>query len=334
MGISTGEGSQIGADLFSYSKKGARSTSSECSEGGAAVGGNLQAITKGCGNSSSCTPTAWLHVKNVSHSKEGWTMRPIIDLRELNKFIHWEHFKMEGIHLIQMLLQEGNWMMKLDLKDAYFAVPIHHTHRRYLMFQFRGITYQFECLPFGLTSAPRVFTKIMSPITAWLTQLGCRMISYVDNNLILATSRQEAKMWGKLSIALLEGLGFTVNYEKYSLDPAQRTVFLGFMINSMEMSISVPTGKLTGIQTSAKALAQQSAVSVRALAKFIGTATSMKLAIPPAPLFYRALQAAKNAIDLQVQSIDSSVQLGSVIVEASCLGKVSLCFVDCSCCNC
>ena len=49
----------------------ARSTSSEYSEGGAAVVGNLQAITKGCGNSSSCIPTAGFHVKNVFHSKEG-----------------------------------------------------------------------------------------------------------------------------------------------------------------------------------------------------------------------------------------------------------------------
>ena len=64
---------------------------------------------------------------------------------------------MEGIHLTQMLLQEDDWMVKLDLKDAYFAVPIHLADRKYLTFQFRSTIYQFECLPFGLSSAPRVF---------------------------------------------------------------------------------------------------------------------------------------------------------------------------------
>ena len=76
------------------------------------------------------------------------------------------------------------------------------------------------------------------------------------------------------------------------------------------MTISVPTDKLAGIRALATCLKQRSLVSGRSLAMFIGTATSMKLAIPPAPLFYRALQTAKNLIDLQAQSIDSPVQLG------------------------
>ena len=70
----------------------------------------------------------------VVPKKDGGT-RPIIDLRELNKFIHWEHFKMEGIHLIKDLLQEGDWIIKIDLRDAYFALPIHQSHRQFLRFQ-------------------------------------------------------------------------------------------------------------------------------------------------------------------------------------------------------
>ena len=134
--------------------------------------------------------------------------------------------------------------------------------------------------------------------------------THVDDNLILAASGQEAKLWGELAVVLLEGLGFTVNHEKSNLGPSQETQFLGFMINTRAMTISVPADKLAGIRASATCLKQRSLVSGRSLAMFIGTATSMKLAIPPAPLFYRALQTAKNLIDLQAQSIDSPVQLG------------------------
>ena len=67
--------------------------------------------------------------------------------------------------------------------------------------------------------------KIMKPVMAWLRQLGCQMISYINNNLILASSEYRAKLWSEMAIALLEELGFMVNYDKYSLDPVQTTLF-------------------------------------------------------------------------------------------------------------
>ena len=74
-----------------------------------------------------------------------------------------------------------------------------------------------------------------------------------------------------------------------NLEPSQETLFLGFMVNTRTMTISVPADKLAGIRASAALL---NTVSERSLATFIGTATSIKLVIPPAPL------------------IDSLVQLG------------------------
>ena len=60
--------------------------------------------------------------------------RPVINLRALNYFISSQHFKMEGMHLLKDLIQSGNWVMRVDLKNAYFKVPIHPTHQRYLRF--------------------------------------------------------------------------------------------------------------------------------------------------------------------------------------------------------
>jgi hypothetical protein len=66
--------------------------------------------------------------------KKGGGMRPIIDLRELNKFMKKEHFKMEGIHLVKDLMREGDWLVKLDLKDKYFAIPIDEDYQHLLQF--------------------------------------------------------------------------------------------------------------------------------------------------------------------------------------------------------
>ena len=48
--------------------------------------------------------------------------RPVINLKRLNCYIPYQHFKMEGLHLIKDLLREGDYMVKLDLKDAYFSL--------------------------------------------------------------------------------------------------------------------------------------------------------------------------------------------------------------------
>ena len=61
--------------------------------------------------------------------KKDGGQRPVINLKKLNKHVNTEHFKMERIHLLKDLLREGDWMMKVDLKDAYFMVPIHTEDR-------------------------------------------------------------------------------------------------------------------------------------------------------------------------------------------------------------
>ena len=61
---------------------------------------------------------------------------------------------MEGIHILRDLLRAGDWMTKVDLKDAYFMVPIHEEDRAFLKFLFKERTYQFKCQPFGQACAP------------------------------------------------------------------------------------------------------------------------------------------------------------------------------------
>ena len=62
------------------------------------------------------------------------------------------------------LMTENSWLSSIDLKEAYYTLPMCEEHQKYLVFQWQGQFYKFKCLPFGLTSAPRVFTKTLKPI--------------------------------------------------------------------------------------------------------------------------------------------------------------------------
>ena len=95
----------------------------------------------------------------------GW--RPVHNLKCLNKYLEVPHFKMETNKSILTAIQVGDWAVSLDLRDAYLHIPIHPAYRKYLRFHFKGTSYQFRVLPFGLATSPLVFTKVMAEVGVW-----------------------------------------------------------------------------------------------------------------------------------------------------------------------
>jgi hypothetical protein len=69
--------------------------------------------------------------------------RPVLNLRSLNKHIPYQHFKIEGLHYLKYMLQEGDFMCKLDMKDVYFSVPLDKKSRENVRFQWSGKLYEF-----------------------------------------------------------------------------------------------------------------------------------------------------------------------------------------------
>ena len=157
------------------------------------------------------------------------------------------HFKMEGIQTFKSLVKRGDWLVKVDLTDAYFSVSIHQDHRRFLCFTLGEKTYQFTCLPFGLTSAPWVFTKTLKPIAALGRELGFRLVIHIDDILLMAESREMAQDQGTALIYLLQCLGFTKNVKKTVTTPTQSIEFLGFNVNTLSMELSLQAMKLKTI---------------------------------------------------------------------------------------
>jgi hypothetical protein len=91
--------------------------------------------------------------------KKTGDLRPVLNLRALNRFLPTRHFKMETIQHVCHLINRNDYLTSIDLSDAFLHVPIHPESRRFLQFQWKGRVYQFKVLPFGLSLAPRWYSQ-------------------------------------------------------------------------------------------------------------------------------------------------------------------------------
>ena len=277
-------------------------------------------LSKGAIVETQLSPDSYVSQIFLVEKKDGG-QRPVINLKGLNQFVKQEHFKMEGLHLLPDLLQPGDWMAKMHLKDAYLQVPIHPDHQPLLTFLWEEKCYKFTCLPFGLSSAPR---KLMKPIVGFLRQVGCRLIIYLDDLLIVHQDNVQLQQIIPLIRQLFECLGLIVNHKKSILDPTQGLEFLGFEIHTQSMTMSLPQEKMRKIQQDARRLAAKTSVSIREIAQFVGKATATMRALPTAPLHYRALQLLMNSVHPEDQGQEGVTSKFSTVVPLNPRSKSDL----------
>lgn len=219
--------------------------------------------------------------------------RMIIDLSKINTQINKVSFKMETIEDILDVIEPGDFMASIDLCDAFFSVPIHFSCRDYLTFEFNDQRYSFNVLPFGLTSSPRIFSKVLRPAIIHLRAQGVKIFSYLDDIFLCAKDKDLLSLHVSSSLSLLSSLGYFPNYEKSHLMPSLELSHLGFVINTNSMTISIPEPKLSKIREMATSLLSKP-VTLRSLTSFIGLVVSIRLAFPLAPIYFRALQSVQS----------------------------------------
>ena len=160
----------------------------------------------------------------------GW--RPVIDLSCLNGWVDVSHFHMETAQTVLQSLRAGDWMVSVDLEDAYLQVPVHSSSCRYLRFCVGDSVYQFRALCFGLSTAPQAFTRVMAPVSSIMHRHRFRILRYLDDWLVLGLTFQDIVRAKDFLLWLCHRLGVMVNLSKSSLDPSQTQDYLGMLITT------------------------------------------------------------------------------------------------------
>ena len=136
----------------------------------------------------------------------------------------------------------------------------------------------------------RNFTKILKVVMGFLRKKGLRLIIYLDDILILNTSRERVLADLEVVIELLQRLGFIINWEKSVLEPSQNLEYLGLVIDSNRLSFALPKAKIEAVKAMCEAALLAKVVSLREIASIMGNFTWAIPAIPYAQVHYRRLQ--------------------------------------------
>lgn len=212
----------------------------------------------------------------ISSNHRSTKDRLIFDMAKLNKSINRKKFTMTKISEIIPHLYENNFACSFDIKKAYFHIPINDKYKKYFSFKFNNTKWEFNAMPFGLNTAPYIFTKFISPILEYLRKhYNIIIFSYIDDFLVLGKSQNNLTKDIKTTIDLFEELGFLLNTEKSQLTPTQEISFLGIDFNLEKKTMCNSQRLIDKVRKQATDLYNQQHINRLEIERFIGLGNFM-----------------------------------------------------------
>ena len=230
-----------------------------------------------------CSHTPGEFVSNIFMiPKKSGGNTPAIDMRALNVFIEYIPFRMVDISLLKSVLKQGDFMTKLDLRDAYLTVPVDKKNREFISASFGGVYSTNSLASLSVSSSGRIFTKAMKPVIAFLRDMEIRLLIFLDGILIMASSHELAMQHTDLVMQVSTSLGFVINFPKSILIPSKVLPYLGFKVNSDLMKLFLPREKLLNLKQFAFKIVYQ-VPTASCVASFLSLCQSTMSAILETP---------------------------------------------------
>lgn len=238
--------------------------------------------------------------------------RLVLDCSYLNTFLVTYKFKLEQLENILKFVEKDCFMAKLDLKSGYHHVHVSTEHQKYLGFHWNGQYYMYRVLPFGLSTAPFLFTKLLKPLLRKWRSEGILVFCYLDDILVISMSRQLMHESLRVVVNDLDLCGFVLNVDKCTLCATKQLEYLGFVIDSGSATVSISEQKWSGLRKKVgKMLLKWPKLTVRELLSVAGSIVSLRLITGSVAMYYsRALYRASGGCS----SLDTAVTVDEEVL--------------------
>lgn len=231
---------------------------------------------------------AWQSKLWLAPKKGPKKFRLVVNMRPVNQFFRKQSWRMETLSTALRLVQPGDWMLTFDLKEGYFHVPVSSGSRKFLLFQWRGLWFQYTCLPFGFSHSPFIFCKTVKQMVNHWRKKGIRVMAYVDDFLVVERTKEDLLRTRKVIEEDLKRLGWIRESSKGVWEPSQKIMFLGLELDSENKEVRIPVEKVEALRSNIAFLLEQKEVSARQLAGIAGRLISVARAFAPARLYTRS----------------------------------------------
>jgi hypothetical protein len=222
--------------------------------------------------------------------KDGRKPRVVIDLsRNLNSHLEYQYFSYSSVQDATDLSTPGCWYGKLDLSNCFLSFPLHPSARPHFIFRFEEQLYQFTRMAFGLSSAPRICTMLLSVVAFRLAAvIPASLVRYLDDFLFISMTRDAMDTALRLAQQTFSDFGLVVNPDKTD-GPAQQLSFLGIQLDSVAQTLSCTPARLAELRALLTGAVSEPKIRLSFLASLIGKLQFAASVLPGARPFVRRM---------------------------------------------
>ena len=250
-------------------------------------------------SSLSAPPPLWHPLLVVT--KPGKNPRVCLDLsRNFNELVAKRKFKLLSLEAAVAWSEPGCFYGKMDLSSCFLSFPMHPDAAKDLTFKFGDEFFQFDSMPFGLSSAPRIASSLLDIVSAQLHDEGMRVIRYLDDFLFVCKSERAALICMERAARVLHDYGFKISTSKTE-GPSQSLDFLGIHLDSVQQSVSVTSVKLQETREFLGEFLSKRSASRSSLLSLLGKLSFLTSVLPAARPFLRFIIDAAHSTHKRLQ---------------------------------